>query len=198
MTPIGQLRVYGYMGQMPEEREIPDFVAAVLRDPDSGCVYPPPYEINDDGLVECADPITTEHFLALVDRGDAVCMAGPAAQPRHCMFFPAGTGVAEYLPLKVVLQHLTSFADDRAKCGDVAFRAGDHARALSHYELAAATLQTPELYARMLLTPMPPRRRERIFDALRQVATRPPTEHIEAIRAEITATQDRSETKVRP
>jgi hypothetical protein len=190
MTPIAfdQLMAYGFMGTVPEPRDRPIVVSAVLQAPDSDRVYSPPFELAGGLLASAGAELSVDDFDVLVERGEATRLRGAKARSDGCFYFRAGSGPAEYTSLSVAASRLNEFADEKVRQGDRSLAAGRDAEALSHYELAAATSQRPEHYAKMLLIGMPEHRKQRITEALHAVATTTSAQcHVDEARREINA-----------
>lgn len=181
-----EIQTLGVATVFPDTRVMPYITPAVLLDAKRNLVYYPPFHIENGLLSKVGDKTPVEEFEDLVDQGEATRIPGLQARSDGCFFFPAGNGPPEYTSLTSIARKVSEFANEKAASGDNFFRAGKPALALAEYELAAATSQAPEHYARLLLVPLSPRRKERIHAALAQVAGPKPVEaFIQHARAEI-------------
>jgi hypothetical protein len=188
ITPIlvDELQTHGFAGAIPDLREMPVVASAVLIDPQRAQIYFPPFHLANGLLTEVGEEMSLEEFEQLVRRNDATKLAGAPARSDGCFYFPPGDGSPEYTSRTTAAGRLAEFARAKANEGDLFLREGRRDLALRAYELAAATAQSPEYYARMLLVALPPKRKARILDALSQVATlRPPSLHVDRLRAQL-------------
>jgi hypothetical protein len=163
------------MTRMPDHRSIPTVYSAALLDHDTG-------EIHAAGEV-----FSVEEFDEYVERDQVTRFEVDVPAGEDCCFlFREGEGPPGYVTLKEAAEHIKGFCEKQVREGDSLYREGRKLAALKFYELAGAAGQEPEYLARMLLCMMPDRRRERIEEALSQVATLdPPSLHVDEMRKKL-------------
>lgn len=175
MTPkrFDELLVVGFLDALPADGlRRPVVLSALLFDPKTEAVLVPPFEIEGERLAHAADEIDRAMFESLCERGEATALDAGAARRDGCFLCAAGEGAPEYTSLSVAAAHLREFAAVRTTRGDAALRRGDHATAEREYADAAATVQTSESYARLLLVPTLSARRRARIESLRDAAAR--------------------------
>lgn len=184
MTPAAfdQLVVCGFLGALPRRLRRPVIAPQVLLDRKHGHVLLPPFD-HSEGLVRDAQAIlTAKEFAALCERGEATELEpDTVARSDGCFYFRAGERAPEYTSYSRAASRLEEYADVQVGRGDRLLRAGDEEGALRCYESASAVSQHPDHYARMLLVPLPERRRARIMQALAEVSLDPQV-HIDRAR----------------
>lgn len=166
-TRFDELRVCGFLDTVPTEGlPRPTVFSQVLRHSKGDAVYLPPFEVRDGLIVGAAQAIGRRLFDTLCERGQATRLEAGSARSDGCFYVRAGSGAAEYTGLSTAVERLGEFAEMRIERGDNAFRSGKLDVALHAYEDAAATIQTPKAYARLLQLGLSERRRSRLQHAL--------------------------------
>jgi hypothetical protein len=170
-TSFDRLRVCGFLDALPDEGlPRPVVRSAVLLHAESETVLVPPFEIEDERLLDARDEMDRATFEALCERGEATSWELEPARSDGCFYAEVGLADLEYTSLSTAAARLSKYAKEQAAAGDEAFRRGDRRAALRAYENAAATVQSPEHYARLYSALPEGRRRDRIRKWLEAVA----------------------------
>lgn len=149
--PLEQLELVGFLGALGS-RATPFVIAPLLAVRDHDHVIVPSYRFEgmEEVLVETA--MSRDDLRRMVDAGEATELPVEPARRDACLYVPAGDGAPQYMTVSEARVRLMRIASLHRRVGDRRFRAGDKQGALRHYTLAAQVAQSPDDYARMLLS----------------------------------------------